>query len=66
MLTIFSFISVVTSALALHRVMKPFNWSSAAFGRDAENDMFKFEPLQCDYDVDGKQQNYVADDSLLI
>ena len=29
-----------TSGLALHRVMKPFSWSSAAFGRDAENDMF--------------------------
>ena len=33
-------VSAVTSGLALHRVMKPFNWSNAAFGRDAENDMF--------------------------
>ena len=40
-------VSVVTSGLALHRVMKPFNWSRAAFGRDAENDMFNSDPLQC-------------------
>ena len=37
---------IVTSGLALHRVMKPFNWSSAAFGRDAENDIFNSDPLQ--------------------
>ena len=51
-------VSIVTSGLALHRVMKPFNWSSAAFGRDAENDMFNFDPLQCgeqyDCDADGR------------
>ena len=54
-------VSIVTSGLALHRVMKPFNWSSAAFGRDAENDMFNFDPLQCGEQCDGEQYDCDAD-----
>ena len=37
---------VDTSGLALHRVMKPFNWSKAALGKDAENDMLNSAPLK--------------------
>ena len=29
----------VTSGFALQRVMKPFSWSRAALGREAEKDM---------------------------
>ena len=46
---------VVTSGLALHRVMKPFNWSRAAFGREAENDMFNSDSLQCAEQYDAEQ-----------
>ena len=45
--------------------MKPFNWSRAAFGRDAENDMFNSNPLQCGEGCDDEHQEFDANDQLL-